>query len=70
MNNEDPSAKFNIGNVKNTDVIFPSSDVIRLTYDEVMGKTIDELFIARNEMFARYGYEFLMRYKGIKRAFI
>lgn len=58
VNNEDPSAKFNIGNVKNTDFIFPSSDVIRLTYDEVMGKTIDELFIARNEMFARYGYEF------------
>ncbi|MBU3197495.1 YARHG domain-containing protein [Clostridium algidicarnis] len=58
VNNENPNAKFDVGNLKNTDFIFPNSDVTSLTYDQLMGKTLDELFVARNEMFARYGYEF------------
>ena len=39
--------------------IFPDSDKKYLSEDEIRAKTVDEMFIGRNEIFARHGYIFL-----------
>lgn len=38
--------------------IFPDSDKKYLSEDEIRTKTVDEMFIGRNEIFARHGYIF------------
>lgn len=38
--------------------IFPDSDKKYLSEDEIRAKTVDEMFIGRNEIFARHGYIF------------
>lgn len=43
---------------KEEQYIFPDSDKKYLSEDEVRSQTVDELYIGRNEIFARYGYIF------------
>ena len=43
---------------KDRDFIIPNSDSVKLTYTDLNSLSVEELFIARNEMFARYGYIF------------
>ena len=40
------------------DFILPQSKTKKLTYSNLNSLSVEELFIARNEMFARYGYVF------------
>ena len=67
--NTDSNTNSNTGNSKNDvnyyiekykdrDFIFPDSDSVELTYNDLNSLSVEELFIARNEMFARYGYIF------------
>lgn len=58
VKNEDPNAPFSSYAVGNPSYIFPESDRAKLKYEDAINKTLDELFIARNEIFARHGYMF------------
>lgn len=58
IKDEDPSAAFSSYIIGNPSYIFPESDRIKLKYEDVINKTLDELFVARNEIFARFGYMF------------
>lgn len=50
-----------LSELKNTDYLFPQSSSEYLTDDDVKNLSANELAIARNEIFARYGYIFSMQ---------
>lgn len=54
----DDEASYYIEKYKDKDFIFPNSNSVKLTYSDLNSLSVEELFIARNEMFARYGYVF------------
>lgn len=47
-----------IDEYSSTDYIIPNSNTVKLDFKSLNDYTAEELFIARNEMFARYGYVF------------
>lgn len=47
-----------IDKYKNVDFIIPTSNSIELVFKDLNNYTVEELFLARNEMLARYGYTF------------
>lgn len=58
VNNEIPTDPF-IGSIDgNPSYVFPESSSVKLTYADLLNKTLDELYVARNEIFARHGYIF------------
>ena len=56
--NSKNDVNYYIEKYKDRDFIFPDSDSVQLTYNDLNSLSVEELFIARNEMFARYGYIF------------
>ena len=54
----DNEASYYIEKYKDKDFILPQSNTKKLTYSDLNSLSVEELFIARNEMFARYGYVF------------
>ena len=56
--NSKNDVNYYIEKYKDRDFIFPDSDSVELTYNDLNSLSVEELFIARNEMFARYGYIF------------
>ena len=56
--NSKNDVNYYIEKYKDRDFIFPDSDSVQLTYGDLNSLSVEELFIARNEMFARYGYIF------------
>lgn len=59
INSEDSSTVDSyIKKYADRDFILPQSKTKKLTYSDLNSLSVEELFIARNEMFARYGYVF------------
>lgn len=63
VNNEKPNEPFSGKLTSESDFIFKESDKVKLTYGDLTNKTLDELFIARNEIFARHGYVYTKKPK-------
>lgn len=63
INNEKPNDPFSGKLASEKDFIFKDSDKSKLTYDDLINKTLDELFIGRNEIFARHGYVYTQKPK-------
>lgn len=51
--------QLNNGNYLDSDYVIPSSSSVRLTEDDLAGFTAYELYLARNEIYARHGREFV-----------
>ena len=58
IKNEIPTDPFKGSIDGNPNFIFPESNSVKLTYTDLLNKTLDELYVARNELFARHGYIF------------
>lgn len=58
INGENPNDPFKGLIDGNSSYVFSESDRAKLSYSDVLNKTLDELFVARNEIFARHGYVF------------
>lgn len=63
IDNEKPNDPFSGKLTSEKDFIFKDSDKVKLTYDDLINKTLDELFIGRNEIFARRGYVYTQKPK-------
>lgn len=63
INNEKPNEPFSGKLTSEKDFVFKDSDKVKLTYDDLVNKTLDELFIGRNEIFARHGYVYTQKPK-------
>ena len=58
VNGEIPTEPFKGAIKGDPSFIFKNSSNVKLSYSDVLSKTLDELFVARNEIFARNGHIF------------